>query len=180
MNFILEDFFDDLSICDELIEYHKNNANKYEGRMRGGVDLSKKDSTDAVLVDQTLVNKYIKNLQVIVEKYIKKYPHCNDQSAWRVVELILVQHYKPKGGYYVWHCERDSIIPPFCNRHLVFMTYLNDVNDAGETEFFYQNVKFKPQKGKTLIWPADWTHTHRGIASPTEEKYIVTGWFNFV
>ena len=59
------------------------------------------------------------------------------------------------------------------------MTYLNDVNDGGETEFIHQGMQIHPEKGKTLIWPADWTHTHRGIPSPTETKYIVTGWFNF-
>jgi hypothetical protein len=59
------------------------------------------------------------------------------------------------------------------------MTYLNDVNDQGETEFYHQNIKIKPEKGLTLIWPADWTHTHRGITSPSENKFIVTGWYNF-
>jgi hypothetical protein len=43
------------------------------------------------------------------------------------------------------------------------MTYLNDVTDGGETGFFYQDVKIKPQKGLTLIWPAIWTHTHKGF-----------------
>jgi hypothetical protein len=65
------------------------------------------------------------------------------------------------------------------SRHLVFMTYLNDVTDGGETEFFYQKLKVKPEKGLTLIWGADWTFTHRGITSPTQTKYIVTGWFNY-
>ena len=60
------------------------------------------------------------------------------------------------------------------------MTYLNDVTDGGETEFLHQGLKVQPQKGLTLIWPADWTHTHRGVASPTQEKAIVTGWFNYV
>jgi hypothetical protein len=59
------------------------------------------------------------------------------------------------------------------------MTYLNDLTDGGETEFHYQQVKVKPEKGLTLIWPADWTHTHRGIPSETQEKYIVTGWLNY-
>ena len=59
------------------------------------------------------------------------------------------------------------------------MTYLNDINDGGETEFLYQNIKIKPRKGLTLIWPADWTFTHRGNFAPSEEKYIVTGWFNY-
>jgi hypothetical protein len=60
------------------------------------------------------------------------------------------------------------------------MTYLNDINDGGETEFLYQNIKIKPKKGLTLIFPADWTFTHRGIASSTEEKFIVTGWYNYL
>jgi len=29
-----------------------------------------------------------------------------------------------------------------------------------------------------LIWPADWTHTHRGIVAPNEEKIIATGWLH--
>ena len=60
------------------------------------------------------------------------------------------------------------------------MTYLNDVNDGGETEYYYQKVKIKPVKGLTLIVPVDWTFTHRGIVSLTETKYIVTGWFSYL
>ena len=58
------------------------------------------------------------------------------------------------------------------------MTYLNDVGKSG-TEFLYQNIKVPAKKGLTLIWPTDWTHTHRGIISKNKEKTIVTGWFNF-
>ena len=41
-------------------------------------------------------------------------------------------------------------------------------------------IKLKPKKGLTVIWPAEWTHTHRGIASMTQDKYIVTGWLCLV
>ena len=47
------------------------------------------------------------------------------------------------------------------------------------TRFYYQKLKVKPRKGLTLIWPVDWTHTHRGIVAPDEEKMILTGWFSF-
>ncbi len=50
---------------------------------------------------------------------------------------------------------------------------------AGGTEFCHQNLIVQPKKGLTLIWPADWTFTHRGVPSPTQEKIITTGWFNF-
>jgi hypothetical protein len=64
-------------------------------------------------------------------------------------------------------------------RILVFMTYLNDVPDGG-TEFIYQNIISPAKKGLTLIWPAEFTHLHRGQISKTKEKYIVTGWFNYL
>ena len=59
------------------------------------------------------------------------------------------------------------------------MTYLNDVENGGETEFYYQKIKVKPEKGLTLIWSADWTFMHRGITTINEDKYIITGWFEF-
>ena len=58
------------------------------------------------------------------------------------------------------------------------MTYLNDVPKGG-TEFYHQKIKTKAEKGLTVIWPSDWTHTHRGIISNTHEKYIVTGWLSY-
>ena len=90
-----------------------------------------------------------------------------------------IQKYPLNGGFHQWHCERSSSLHPSVSRHLVYMTYLNDVEDGGETEFFYQKIKVKPEKGLTIIWPADWTHTHRGISSKTETKYIITGWLQF-
>ena len=59
------------------------------------------------------------------------------------------------------------------------MTYLNDVTDCGETEWYYQKLKIKPKKGLTVLWPTDWTYTHRGIASPSQLKYIITGWYSY-
>ena len=60
------------------------------------------------------------------------------------------------------------------------MLYLNTVKDKGGTEFIFQNVVTPAIKGNLLIWPAEFTHLHRGIISPTEKKYIATGWFEIV
>ena len=56
---------------------------------------------------------------------------------------------------------------------------LNTVEEAG-TEFKFQNFKATAKKGKTLIWPTDFTHTHRGVISLSKEKYIITGWLSFI
>ena len=58
------------------------------------------------------------------------------------------------------------------------MTYLNTVPDAG-TQFKYQQLTTPAEKGLTLIWPPDFSHTHKGQISKKEEKFIITGWLGF-
>ena len=180
-NFIGGWYFDDTSICDKLIFYFNNKKIKGPGNVGENgsyiVDKKKKDSTDCRLENATLLQSYGTQLQEVTNNYVEKYKYSSLICDWKIVEPINIQHYKPNGGFHQWHTERSADAP---DRHLVFMTYLNDVNDGGETEFYHQNLKVKPEKGLTLIWPSDWTFTHRGVTSKTEEKYIITGWFSFV
>ena len=90
--------------------------------------------------------------------------------------MILKRILYGTSGVRTFHFERGGSKSTIL-RHLVLL--LNTVDDGGETEFFYQQYKCKAVKGKTVIWPADWTHTHRGIVAPTEDKYIITGWYSF-
>ena len=83
----------------------------------------------------------------------------------------------PGEGFYRWHMENSGIGQTKL-RHLVFMTYLNTLDNAG-TEFLYQKTKMPCEKGLTVIWPAAWTHTHRGVTNYEGEKTIITGWFSF-
>ena len=183
-NFILEHTMTDLSICDELIEFHKMSPDKKQGEVYSSADgvpvnPTHKISTDISLPNGPLSLKYILELQKCTIKYAEKYHYASCFGKWDIVEMMNIQHYAPGEAFYSWHTERNGNSIPETFRHLVFMTYLNDVEDGGETEFFHQNIKVKPKKGKTLIWPADWTHTHRGITSLTQEKYIITGWFSY-
>lgn len=59
------------------------------------------------------------------------------------------------------------------------MTYLNDVENGGDTFFNHFNVKIQPRQGKTLIWPAEWTHAHSGQIVNSGKKYIITGHMHF-
>lgn len=190
-NFIISSFLDDVNICYELIEYFKKSHDKKPGKCghdkynMGVLDIDKKDSIDVTIdlnnpFNGPCIKKYIDELQKVCNHYIEIFPFCNEYSPWRITEDFNIQYYPPGGGFKIYHSERTRGNSFISNRHLVFMTYLNDVEDCGETEFYHQNLKIKPEKGKTLIWPADWTHTHRGIPSPTQEKYIVTGWFSFI
>lgn len=178
-NFIYQDYLPDVSICDRIIEYHAK-AEKFSGSTFYGVNKEVKDSSDCTL-DGNLGKEYVSvQLQAVLEKYMQKFPKCNIYYPFTIVEPPLVQHYQPNGGFKAWHTERTGYDDLTNSRHLVFMTYLNDVTDGGGTEFYHQNLITTARKGLTVIWPADWTYTHRGVVSPTQEKYIVTGWYSFV
>jgi hypothetical protein len=186
-NFIGGWFLEDLSICDRIIDYYSNSKHIERGQSytiehpEGILDTSVKDSFDCKLERNTdLFREYAAvQLQKVTEMYVNKFPMCDAYQRWGIVEGINIQKYMPGGAYHQWHTERGASNAPANNRHIVFMTYLNDVSDGGETEFFHQQVKVKPQKGLTLYWPSDWTYTHRGVPSITEEKFIITGWYSF-
>jgi len=175
----------DEDICDSLINYFKSNKDiQIKGKIsdnikKGIVDRSIKDSTD-IQVDFTTTNlaifqKYFKCLKDITLLYQKEYPTDYENTHFGVTECLNLQHYQPGGGYKKWHFERTKP----SNRVLVFMTYLNTVENGG-TEFMYQKLKTPAKKGLTLIWPTDFTHTHRGVINKDKEKYVATGWCSYI
>lgn len=188
VDFIHQQYLDDISLCDRLVHYHQMHPDKKPGsigRKTNGVEQQLvipdiKASTDVILTgSDSIVREYDLQLKIIVDEYIKKFFFANAHAPWRIEESINLQHYAPNEGYKVWHAERANGKGQNAARHLVFMTYLNDVTDEGGTEFYYQNIKVQPKKGLTLIWPADWTYTHRGVPSPTQDKYVITGWYSY-
>ena len=124
--------------------------------------------------------EYADYLLDVLKDYKKKYEFSDSlQYQYALKQNIKIQKYKRNEGFYGWHYENNGH-PDFSRlRHLVYMTYLNDVPDGG-TEFLYQKKTLKAKKGYTCMWPAQWTHTHRGQVSKTREKYIITGWFSYV
>lgn len=179
-NFIAAWTPDNTDICDKLIAYHQSTPDKGPGTRGGVLDLSMKNSIDCNIRDTVLQQEYHLYLEQVTNKYCELYPACTRFSPWAVVEPINIQYYEPGGGYYAWHTERTDSAMPGAARTLVFMTYLNTVTDGGETEWFHQKLKIRPERGLTVIWPADWCFAHRGITSTTQEKYIVTGWFSYL
>jgi len=91
-----------------------------------------------------------------------------------------MQRTDPGGGYHLWHAEQGN--GEFAERVLVYMLYLNTLaqEEAGETEFLYQQRRLQPTENTMVLWPATFTHAHRGNTVFGERsKYIVTGWFYY-
>jgi hypothetical protein len=165
----------DKKICDNLINYHKLNSEyKVKGKTVNGIELNIKDSMDVHFYNQSTNKHIIEFFNVLsncVTKYLTEFniffPVITDTAN-------LIQHYPKNGGYKVFHYENGSFITS--HRRLVYMLYLNTVKNGG-TEFKYQNISLEATKGNLVIWPAEFTHLHKGIISKDKEKYIATGWF---
>jgi len=124
------------------------------------------------------VDIFFEGLQMCYQAYTEEYSVLK-QGAIRATTMKM-QRTDPGGGYHVWHAEQGG--NEHASRVLVYMLYLNTLEpeQAGETEFLYQQERYRPTQNTMVLWPAAFTHAHRGNTVFGEEsKYIVTGWFYY-
>ena len=169
----------DKSFCDTVINHFKSNIHKAsQGSItydkNNVIDKKYKESLDLNFTDDSLCDAFLPHLTKAIKEYEKQYYVVSLLANYSIIENPKIQYYKKGWGFKSWHCERGWNT----NRMLVWMVYLNDVEDGG-TEFMYQKIKIPARKGLLLMWPSDFTHTHRGIISQTKEKYILTGWLGW-
>lgn len=164
-------WFIDHSICDRIVEEFNSNPQLHMEDDSGNRNYTLLSGDH---LTPKLSDEYNIALKDVLKKYSKKYERAfNFVTPWALSRPFNIQKYEPGDYYSAWHAETPGPISGKYLRHLAFMTYLNDCD--GGTRFMYQNIVTKPQKGLTLIWPAGWTHMHRGVPA-TVDKYIATGW----
>ena len=123
-------------------------------------------------------NMFFEGLQHCFNAYIEQYSTLKDSDIR--CSNMKMQKTSTGGGYHVWHSEQSN--DDQANRGLVYMLYLNTLptESNGETEFLYQQRRLNPVENTMVIWPAAFTHAHRGNPVYGENtKYIVTGWFHY-
>ena len=174
------------SICDDLMEFFEHN----HAAQTAGVSSSRKvqenikKSTDISISPFDLenenfnvVSRYIEQLKLCYLDYLEQWEFLKSTFPRFHIGPFNLRRYDEGGHFQELHAERTSLNS--LHRVLAWMTYLNDVPEEGETEFPMFGLKIKPEKGKTLIWPAEWTHAHLGSVVKNGKKYIITGWMHF-
>lgn len=127
---------------------------------------------------KNIVDMFFDGLQRCYEEYISVFSSLTEGKI-RATSMKM-QRTSPGGGYHIWHSEQGN--DDHANRVLVYMLYLNTLepHEAGETEFLYQKERYNPTENQMIVWPAAYTHTHRGNTVLGERsKYIATGWFYY-
>jgi len=168
--------------CKKMIEMHdrlSSEGSAWHGAESNGRQARKDFSwffhTEEAAKLATLDVETNKVLDSALSLYSEEYPSFAMQNCHSFA--IKVQRTPPKGGFHVWHCEHSASNDSSL-RNLVWMIYLNDVPDGeGTSEFLEFGVKLQPKRGTVVLFPASWTHTHRGNPVYTCDKYIATGWY---
>ena len=169
------------ALCDDMIRrFEEHSDDQYQGRIgqTASQDSSVKKTTDLVVSGKEhwkdVDNNLFRSLGIAIKEFREAYPYF--KGPFKDIGYG-IQRYNP-GEYYHWHIDGGS--HDFSQRQLVALWYLNDVpGPGGETEFLFQDVKIKPEKGKLVLFPPFWTHEHRAVTLNEGVKYIATTWIVF-
>ncbi|NCA68929.1 MAG: 2OG-Fe(II) oxygenase [Sphingobacteriia bacterium] len=169
------------SFCDTVIErFEAHPEHQYAGRV-GQLrteDPGVKRTTDLVVSNKPdwadVDRMFFSSLAAAINEFRQTYPYFKGPFK---DEGYQVQRYRA-GEYYHWHIDGGS--HELSQRQLVALWYLNDVpGPGGETEFLYQEVALRPERGKLVLFPPFWTHEHRAAVMHEGVKYIATTWVVF-
>ena len=175
-------------LCNKIINFFKNNPQLQKRGVTTGNTINEKvkKTTDITINPNSLKGKdheifitYFNHLNECFLDYKEQFPFLKTFIKKIGIGPFNIQKYSPGDHFSRLHSERTSVNT--LHRLFAWMTYLNDVKDedGGTTDFNYYKIRVKPQKGKTLIWPAEWTHAHYGSVLKSGEKFIITGWIDF-
>ena len=165
----------DGDLCDKIIE-NFNDLSKLTtyDELRGYSRLSENN------LDSDILEEYNKSIKDAFAAYGEEYSWVNIMtSEWSFFPPYNIQKYAPGDAYNPTHIEEGGPRKGKIQRKLAFTTYLNDIEEGGETEFLYQKCRFKPEKNTLLVWPSQFTHLHRGNPPLSNDKYIITGWIEY-
>lgn len=169
------------AFCDEVItRFEANPQQQYAGRI-GQLreqDDSVKKTTDLVVSNKAdwkdVDQMFFRSLGAAMRELREAFPYF--RGPFKDIGYQ-VQRYRA-GEYYHWHIDGGS--HELSQRQLVAIWYLNDVvAPGGETEFLFQQIRVRPERGKLVLFPPFWTHEHRAVELEHGLKYIATTWVVF-
>jgi hypothetical protein len=174
--------------CEDIINY-------YERMEQLNLSFSREDLRDApahVKNDRTVfplenIARDFNSTEAFLSGFLNKFWSCYGtytrhysclvDSGAQYIRNIRIQKTLPGQGYHLWHFEQDR--RESANRICAWGLYLNTVEQGGETEWLYQSMRIPAEQGSLVLWPAAYTHVHRGNPPLSGEKYLMTGWVEY-
>lgn len=158
-------------LCDKIMNYYDNNDNKFQGSIGGNLNINLNIKN---VIECKLENELLNDVNIIVENIFNIYKSNYEQLInlnFKIYNYRIKKYIKNE-GFYEKHV--DSLYSNN-NRIIAIIIYLNDVDDGGETTFYFKNcdMLIKPKKGRICIFPANWCFLHKGNIPKSNDKYII-------
>jgi len=120
-------------------------------------------------IDIQLDQYWADKLFNLLDKYAKKYDGINIIEPW-AIDNVRFKHFPKNYSFDKWHCEQTSNYP---YRIIGILIYLSDHEEG--TEFYHENKTIKSKAGRAIVFPATWTHIHRGQKTK-KDRYLLSAY----
>jgi hypothetical protein len=145
---------------------------------RAGLEDSRWTELDiTALSDAGFRAMLLANMHAHLQKYVETLALTIPLPATAKTSELIIKRYRA-GSDDRFQPHFDSI-GTVSNRYLVFLWYLNDVAEGGDTEFVDLGLSVAPRAGRLLVFPPYWMFQHAGRPPISEDKYILSTYFLF-
>lgn len=167
--------------CEQMIASFHSTAAQQVHRSRGwraGLDASAWTELDITpLADVALKQFFYDQIGEYLARYNQDVRLAIPVPPTTLLDALRIKRYRPDTAE-EFQLHFDSI-GEVANRYMVFLWYLNDVEEGGETEFHGLDIKVCPRAGRLLMFPPYWMYQHAGRPPRSGDKYILSTYLLF-
>ena len=152
--------------CDKIIDYFKDKIEKETSENGINYAYFKEEDYKNLFFLKDIIQNYINNYTKLYEEFL--YVNKFSISSFRF------KHLKPGNFFKRWHSEHN-----FQNPYRIFclQIYLSDHNCGTE---FYTGKVILSKKGRGVIFPAYFTHIHKGqMCQEYKDRFLLSGYATF-
>jgi prolyl 4-hydroxylase len=169
------------AFCEQLIASFKQTTDRHVVRSpgwRAGLDASSWTELDvSALADEAFMGFFYKQIDDHLALYNQRLGLTLPVPTSSLVSDMRIKRYVVGSGE-AFQPHFDAIYE-VANRYLVFLWYLNDVAEGGETEFCDLGVTVSARTGRLLMFPPYWMYQHAGRPPLSGDKYILSMYLLF-
>ena len=129
------------------------------------------------VADKAFLGFFLAKIDEALARYNRDVPLTIPVPLRPRTDRLILKRYRA-GGEEGFQPHFDSI-DQVAGRYMVFLWYLNDVPEGGETTFCDIGMQVAPRAGRLLMFPPFWMFQHAGLPPISGDKYILSTYLMF-
>ena len=164
--------------CNKVIDlFEQSKKDTFDNDRKSFTELNIEGKEEFKDIKETYIRVLRQNLQ-----HFMKEVNIEEHHIPPVIDMenIRIKKYEANGkDVFKNHVDVLRSQGPSSKRFLVFIMYLSDVEEGGETSIPRYNIKCKPKAGRLLMFPPFWTHPHQGEKVIKGTKYQIMTYLHY-